>query len=141
MTLTSAKLLGDGATGLAFMEALWAGDLPACFAMMSADARWYFQLGMPQAHLGRGRVWPAREALQRIVDDLFGKFDARGFTVTASRVTASGGAVAIEYEANGHTATGKVYQNYYVTILTIVGGQVTEIRPHNDTAHMLRLIG
>jgi ketosteroid isomerase-like protein len=131
----------DGAIGLAFMQALWAGDLARCGAMMTEDAQWYFQLGMPQAQLGRGRVWPAREALQRIVDDLFGKFDATGFTVKPSRVTAAGGAVAIEYEANGRTADRQTYQNFYVTVLTIEDGKVSEVRPHNDTAHMLKLIG
>jgi ketosteroid isomerase-like protein len=128
-------------TGIAFMQALWAGDSEACGALMSEDAKWYFQLGMPQAELGRGRVWPAREALQRIVDDLFGKFDPDGFTVTLTRIIADENAVALEYEANGRTAKGEVYQNFYVTALTVEGGKVTEIRPYNDTRHMLRLIG
>lgn len=106
---------------LEFMTAPWAGDL----------ARWLFQLGMPQAKLGRGRDWPAREALQRIVDDMFGKFDPDGFSVTPTRVIAEGHAVAIEYEASGRTATGRDYQNYYVCVLTIKDGKVSEVRPHN----------
>jgi ketosteroid isomerase-like protein len=128
------------AIGLAFMNALWAGDIGTCHVMMSEDARWYFQLGMPQAKLGQGHVWPAREALQRIVEDLFGKFDESGFSVQASRAIADEGSVAIEYEANGRTSKGDVYQNFYCTTLTIVDGKVTEIRPYNDTAHMLSLL-
>jgi ketosteroid isomerase-like protein len=133
--------MSDREIGLAFMKALWAGDLPSCSDMMTEDATWFFQLGMPQTQEGRGRIWPAREALQRIVDDLFGKFDDTGFSVEPSRVTASDGAVAIEYEANGRTAKGEIYQNFYVTALTIRDGKIAEVRPHNDTAHMLRLLG
>lgn len=122
------------------MEALWAGDIDACCNMMNADATWHFQLGMPQAQLGRGRVWPAREALQRIVDDLFGKFDPNGFAVTLTRMLGDHGHIAIEYEASGRTAKGAAYQNYYVTVLSINNGLVSEIRPYNDTAHMLALL-
>jgi uncharacterized protein len=131
----------DGALGLAFMEALWAANFDACDAMLSDDAVWYFQLGMPQAQDGRGRVWPAREAMRRVAADLFGKFDDAGFSVQTNRITAAGGAVALEYEASGRTARGAAYQNYYVTVLTVSGGKITEVRPHNDTAHMLALIG
>jgi ketosteroid isomerase-like protein len=133
-------LTADRATAQRFMAALWAGDLAACDAMMAADATWHFQLGMPQAQLGRGRIWPAREALQRIVDDLFGKFDPAGFTVTLTRIIGDEGEIAIEYSARGRTAKGADYENYYVTTLGLVGGLVTEIRPYNDTMHMLRLL-
>jgi ketosteroid isomerase-like protein len=131
----------DRAIAQGFMEALWAGDLVRCGAMMSADCTWAFQLGMPQAQSGRGRIWPAREALQRIVDDLFGKFDSAGFEVQLTRLIGDQQVVAAEYEASGRTATGVTYHNYYVTVLTIADGLVTEIRPYNDTAHMLALLG
>jgi ketosteroid isomerase-like protein len=127
--------------GLAYMQALWAGDFAKCSALLADDALWYFQLGMPQAQEGRGRIWPARDAMQRIADDLFGKFDDSGFTVTPSRITAEGDTVVIEYEANGRTAKGEAYQNFYATALTIRDGRVSEVRPFNDTAHMLRLLG
>ncbi len=131
----------DRDIGLAFMQALWAGDLELCGAMMSHDARWHFQLGMPQSQLGKGRIWPAREALHRIVDDLYGKFDPEGFSVTPTHVIAEGGSVAVEYEASGRTATGLDYNNYYVTVLKIAYGKVVDIRPYNDTLHMMSLLG
>jgi uncharacterized protein len=129
-----------GAVGLAFMQALWAGDLDACDAMLTDDALWYFQLGMPQAQREHGRMWPAREAMRSIVDDLFGKFDPEGFSVTPSRIIAQGDTVAIEYEATGRTAKGEAYQNYYVTILTIAENKVSAVSPYNDTMHMLKLL-
>jgi ketosteroid isomerase-like protein len=129
-----------GAVGLAFMQALWAGDLDKCDAMLTEDAQWYFQLGMPQAQGERGRIWPAREAMRSIVAELFGKFDPEGFSVTPSRIIAQGASVAIEYEANGRTAKGATYQNFYVTILTIADDRVSAVSPYNDTMHMLTLL-
>lgn len=131
----------ERALGLEFMHALWAGDLNRCGKMLADEATWHFQLGMPQAQIGRGRIWPAREAMQRIVDDLFGKFDPDGFTVTPTRIIGDSGAVAIEYQAKGQTSKGETYHNYYVTILVIEGGKIKEIRPYNDTTHMLNLLG
>ena len=131
----------DRALAIAFMQALWAADTAAVDAMLSADARWLFQLGMPQADDPRhGRDWPARDALQRIIDDLFGKFDPDGFTVTLTRTIAEPGSVALEYQATGRTADGRPYRNFYVTVLTIADGRVTQVRPYNDTAHMLNLL-
>jgi ketosteroid isomerase-like protein len=129
-----------GNIGLAFMQALWAGDLTACDAMLTDDATWFFQLGMPQALGDRGREWPAREAMRAIVDDLFDKFDPEGFTVEVSRIIAEGSWVAIEYEANGRTAKGAAYRNFYVTTLTVDGDKIGEVRPYNDTLHMLRML-
>jgi uncharacterized protein len=131
----------DQACAKEFMEALWAGNVDACGGMMSLDAKWNFQLGMPQAQLGHGRIWPAREALKRIVDDLFGKFDPEGFTIILTKIIGESGTVALEYQATGKTANGAAYHNYYVTVLEVDGGLITEIRPYNDTAHMLRLLG
>ena len=52
--------------------------------------------GHAAAQLGRDRLWPAREAQQRIVDDLFGKFDAYGLTVTLIRMLGDHGNIAVE---------------------------------------------
>jgi ketosteroid isomerase-like protein len=129
-----------GEIGLAVMQALWAGNLDACDALLTDDALWYFQLGMPQAQGERGRVWPAREAMRAIVADLFGKFDPNGFTVEPSRIIAQGNSVAIEYEANGRTSKGDAYQNFYVTVLTVTDNKVSAVSPYNDTMHMLTLL-
>jgi ketosteroid isomerase-like protein len=131
----------DKDIAIRFMQALWTADFDAIDQMLSADAKWYFQLGMPQAQEGRGRVWPAREAMRRIVEDLYGKFDPDGFAVTTTRVIADEGSVSIEYEANGRTSAGLPYLNYYVTILTVRDGKVVEIKPFNDTAQMLSMLG
>ncbi len=88
---------------------------------------------MLQVQLCRGRVWPAREATIRVVDDLFGNFDPDGFTVTLTRLIGEHGAIAIEYSANGRTPNGADYQNYYITLLAVDAGVITEIRPYSSS--------
>ena len=128
-------------TALAFMHALWAADLDACDALLTEDATWAFQLGMPQASIRDSRVWPAREALRQIVSDLFGLFDPQGFSVETTRVIAQDDNVAVEYQASGRTARGAEYRNFYVTLLRVCNGKVCDVRPHNDTYHMLETLG
>lgn len=41
-------------------------DLETTDSMFTPDAQWHFQPGMPQAALGLGLVWPARQPLRRI---------------------------------------------------------------------------
>jgi uncharacterized protein len=128
-------------TALAFMHALWAGDMDACDALLTEDATWAFQLGMPQATVRNSRIWPAREAMRQIVSDLFGLFDLDGFSVATTRVIAQGDSVAVEYQASGRTAAGAEYRNFYVTLLRVRDGKVCDVRPYNDTHHMLSLLG
>lgn len=128
-------------TALAFMNALWAEDLPAADALLSVDATWAFQLGMPQAILRESRIWPAREAMRQIVSDMFGQFDPEGFSVEISRVIGDGNDVAIEYHASGRTFGGANYRNFYVTLLRVEDGKVCDVKPYNDTRHMLTMLG
>ena len=127
-------------TGLAFMAALWAGDVHAVDALLAPGAVWRFQLGMPQATTGPGRVWPARDAVRSILSGLFTRFDPDGFAVAVTRAICEGETLAIEYEARGRTLTGRSYRNYYVTVLKIVDGLVVEVSPYNDTAHMFAML-
>ncbi len=129
-------MTSDRDIALSFMQALWAADFNATDALLSEDATWVFQLGMPQSQLRESRVWPARDAMRRIVADLFGKFSPDGFAVTVSHIIADSGNVAIEYEANGRTVSGRAYQNYYVTLLRVRDGQISDVRPYNDTLHI-----
>lgn len=122
---------------LDFMRAFWRSDLDAAEAMLAPDATWVFQLGMPYAAEG-GRVWPLAEAMRRIVADLFTAFDPeRGFAVELTSAIAEGGEVALEYSATGWIRGGAEYRNHYAARLTVRAGRVAELRPYNDTKHML----
>lgn len=126
---------------LAFMHAFWRSDLAAAEAMLADDATWVFQLGMPYAADGR-RVWPLAEAMHRIVDDLFTAFDPEfGFQVTVTSAIAEGDEVALEYSATGRIRNGADYRNHYAARLTVREGKVAQLRPYNDTKHMLDALG
>lgn len=122
---------------LDFMSAFWRADLDAAEAYLAPDATWVFQPGMPYAAEG-GRVWALRPAMRRIVADLFTAFDpARGLEVEVTSAIAEGGEVALEYTATGWTVAGREYRNHYAARLTVRDGLVAELRPYNDTKHML----
>jgi ketosteroid isomerase-like protein len=120
---------------LAFMRAFWAGDLTTAESLLTDDATWVFQLGMPYA--AEGRVWDARRAMAAIVRDLFSAFDpATSFAVDITSAIAEGDEVALEYRAHGRTGAGTAYENFYAAHLSIADGHVAQIRPYNDTRHM-----
>jgi ketosteroid isomerase-like protein len=98
---------GENDLAFVFMKALWAADFDKTDALLSPDATWVFQLGMPQSQKGLGRISAARVALRQIVEDLFGKFDPEGFSVAPTRLIAEGDAVSIEYEARVPMARGR----------------------------------
>lgn len=126
-------------TALAFMRAFWRADLDEAQRYAAPEATWVFQLGMPYANIAR--VWALGEAMRRIVEDLFTAFDpARGFAVEVTSAIAEGDEVAIEYEATGWTRSGEAYQNYYVARLTVRDGLIAQLRPYNDTKHMLEAL-
>lgn len=131
----------DRDTALAFMTALRAADLATTDAMMSEDAIWSFQLGMPQASLpAPGGSGPRAKHHAASLPTC-----SASSMPTASRSDDADDRrhprIAIEYEACGRTSRGTVYPNYHVTTLTIENGKLTEIRPYNDTAHMLAAFG
>ena len=140
------EVMAPGETALAFMQALWASDTAAADSMLTDDATWAFQLGMPQAALRDDRIWPAREAMRQIIADLFGLFDPEGFSVETTRIIVGASVagqdrdVAIEYQASGRTAKGAEYRNFYVTLLRVRGDKISDIRPFNDTQHMLAML-
>lgn len=124
-----------------FMQALWRGDVAEVDRLSTPDAVWVFQPGMPYAAEG-GRTWPLRDALRRIIDDLFSAFpEDTGFDVEVTSLIAEGDEVAIEYEARGTPRSGTPYHNVYAARLTVSDGRIASLRPYNDTRHMLESLG
>lgn len=118
---------------VACMQAFWRSDLPGCYEHLSPDARFIFAPSLPYSE--RGRSWDAREALQRIVADLFATFDADGpLTVQLTGTLAEGREVAVEYSAHGTVRGGRVYNNDYIMRISIgEDGLITRMMPYNDT--------
>jgi len=132
--------LSPRATAVACLEALWRVDMDACFAHLAPDARFIFAPSLPYSE--QGRSWDARDALRRIVDDLFATFDADGpLTVTLTGTLAEGREVAVEYTANGTVRGGRVYNNDYVMRVSVgEDGLITQMKPYNDTRLLWKLM-
>ena len=81
-----------------------------------------------------------REAVQRIVDDMFESFDPEGFSIEIRNQLSAGGEVVVEYSATGRTRAGQSYENDYVMCITVQHGKVVSVRPHTDTLHLAQLL-
>jgi len=125
---------------VAFLRAFWANDLPAAFAHLAPDARFWFAPSLDYAR--EGRDWDARRALQQIVDDMFTVFDADGpLTVELTGTLADGNEVAVEYTARGTVRGGRIYENFYLMRVSIgADGLITRLVPYNDTKLLSRLL-
>jgi ketosteroid isomerase-like protein len=135
-----AAALAPRERAVACLQALWRADLPACFAHLAPDARFIFAPSLPYSE--QGRSWDAREALQRIVDDLFATFDADGpLTVTLTGTLAEGREVAVEYSASGTVRGGRVYNNDYIMRISVgEDGLIRRMAPYNDTRLLWKLM-
>lgn len=119
---------------VALLQAFWREDLDAAFVHLAPDAVFRFAPSLPYA-AERGRDWPAREALARIVADMFTTFDADGpLSVTLTGTLAEGTEVIAEYTARGTVRGGRVYENDYVMRASIgADGLIARLQPYNDT--------
>ena len=128
-------------TALCFMRAFWDGNLADAEEYLTADATWVFQPSMPYV-AEDGPVWPAREAMRRIVADLFGAFDdASPFKVTVTNSFGDATQAVLEYRAEGRVIGGEPYTSRYAACFTVRDAKVAEVRPYNDTKHMFAMLG
>jgi ketosteroid isomerase-like protein len=126
---------------VAFLTAFWAADLDAAFVHLAPGATFRFAPSMPYA-AERGRDWDAREALARIVADLFATFDADGpLKVELTGTLVEGTEVAAQYTARGTVRGGRTYENDYLMRLSIdEAGLIARLQPYNDTRLLYSLM-
>ena len=126
---------------VAFLQAFWREDLETAFMHLAPDALFCFAPSLPYT-AERGREWPARDALERIVADMFTTFDADGpLAVTLTDTLAEGTDVMAAYTARGTVRGGRVYENDYV-MRAGIGADVliARLQPYNDTRHLWTLM-
>jgi ketosteroid isomerase-like protein len=126
---------------VAFLRAFWASDLEGSFAHLAPGARFRFAPSMPYS-AEKGRDWDAREALARIVADLFTTFDADGpLKVELTETIAEDREVVVGYTARGTVRGGRVYANDYLMRVSIDdNGLIAQLAPYNDTRLLLTLM-
>ena len=120
---------------LSFLRGFWASDLDEAMRHAAPDASWVFARSLPYE-----RELPAREAMQRILDDMFESFDPEGFRIEHRACVSDGETVMVEYSAHGSTRSGRPYDNDYVMSISVADGKVTSVRPHTDTLHLVQLL-
>lgn len=98
-------------------------------ALLHADATWWV-LGDPQ----RLRVSGLRRVpqIQRLLDGV-GRSMPAGMSFVVQGITAESERVAIEIEAQGQLADGRVYQNRYHFLIEMRDDKVASVREYMDT--------
>jgi ketosteroid isomerase-like protein len=102
-------------------------------------------------HAADDVVWSlpgtTREDPFRTKDEVLAWFDARGLrmfnaipSTVVERVVVEGNVAAAQIRTQGVTKRGRQYDNRYMFVMTIEGGQVTEMREFFDTKHVQEVI-
>lgn len=128
---------------VAFLRAFWRNDRGAWEEHLAPGARFLFAPSLPYAAEGaNGRDWDAREALDRIVADMFVAFAPETpLQVELTGALADGGEIAVEYTATGGTVNGKRYLNHYLMRVSVRDGLIVRLQPYNDTRQLELLLG
>jgi ketosteroid isomerase-like protein len=72
--------------------------------------------------------------LRRLFDRMTGQLPA-GLRMSVSELIAEGDVVIAEATSRGEFADGRVYDQRYLTLFRMAGGQIVEAREYNDTLH------
>ena len=128
---------------VAFLRAFWRDDRAAWQTHLAPGARLLFAPSLDYAKEGaNGRDWDAREALDRIVADMFVAFARETpLQVELTGVLADGDEVAVEYTATGGTVNGKRYLNFYLMRVSVRDGLIVRLQPYSDTRQLELLLG
>jgi ketosteroid isomerase-like protein len=116
-----------------FLHALERRDRPRLLELLAPDARWGVPRSAPAPYAGmhRGR--------ERIVELMLGASE-HAFAPGTHRIEillllAETDAVCAEVRMTARTPRGTDYENGYVFLFELAGGQIRELREHVDTRH------
>jgi ketosteroid isomerase-like protein len=116
-----------------FLRALERRDRPRLAELLAPDARWVVPRSAPPPYAGthRGR--------ERILDLMLGASE-HAFAPGTHRIEillllAEADAVCAELRMTARTPRGTDYENRYVFLFEVSGGQIQELREHVDTRH------
>lgn len=112
-----------------FIALAFSGQMDAAQALLSPSASWWV-LGQPE----KLRVAGTRDraGIKRLLTGV-GRSLPQGMQANIKGVIAEGGRVAIELEAVGDTADGRVYRNQYHFVIELRDGLIESVREYMDT--------
>jgi uncharacterized protein len=108
------------------------GDIPGALDMMADDSTWWI-VGKPELLQAAGNH--TKEQIARVFYRMVGQMKD-GLKINVTRLVAEGEQVVAEMEGHGELQNGRVYNNQYLTLLTIRDGKIREVREYLDTQHV-----
>lgn len=118
----------------AFFQSFSAANVPGALELLDDEVAWHA--------MGREGDLPMSGEMDK---DAIGKLIAKiqeimpgGLKLTPTGWTAEDDRVALEMESYGEMLNGKVYQNRYHFLVTVVDSKITALREYMDTYHVKR---
>jgi ketosteroid isomerase-like protein len=102
-------------------------------ALLTADATWWVSGTLPFSGMHSGRDHILNVFLPPVL-----AYFKPGTTIVSeiTNVVADNTQVAFELYATGDAINGNTYQNRYVFVMTVTGGQITTVREYPDTLYV-----
>lgn len=127
--MNQAHLEHNKRLALDFLNHAFSCRIDAALSALHPEATWWV-LGDPQ----RLRVAGVRqgEQVRRLLSGVCRNLP-QGMAVEVLGITAEGGRVAVELEAQGPFADGRHYRNRYHFLLELADGKITAVREYMDT--------
>ena len=121
---------------LKFFELSAAGDMDACFALLSNDITW--------TNIGTTRfsgTYTGKDAvINDLVGPLFGELKS-GIESSIDRVISEGDTAVVLQRGRAETHEGRAYNNDYAQVFTVRDGQIVAVKEYMDTALVEAVFG
>lgn len=105
--------------------------------MMTDDATWWVN-GKP--HLFSGAGTKTKAEMAQIWNDLFASLQG-GLKMDVLAMIAEGDLVAAEIRSHAVTKSGKVYENDYHMLFTVLEGKIVQVKEYTDLMHAVEIFG
>lgn len=118
----------------AFFQSFSAANVPSALKLLDDEVAWH-------AMGGEGGLPMSGEMDKDAIGKLIGNIQEvmpGGLKLTPTGWTAEDNRVALEMESYGEMLNGKVYQNRYHFLVTVVDSKITALREYMDTYHVKR---
>jgi uncharacterized protein len=113
-----------------FLEAVSAGEWDRMLALMDDSFTWWLAGSLPFSG-----TYTKQETLELLRDQLAPACKVQP-KYTPFAFTAEGDRVAVETEAHGEMANGRIYDNVYHSLFEIRDGRIFRFREYLDTMHV-----
>lgn len=115
-----------------FFDRFSAGDIAGALDIMTDDATWWIA-GKPEQLPAAGVH--SKEQIARVFYNMAGQL-RDGLKMTVKGLIAEGDKVAVEVESYGELRNGRIYNQEYHILVTVLDGKISAVREYLDTQHV-----